>query len=132
MTPQEAIETRRAVKHFDPDHRMTEEEIARLIELAKLAPSSFNMQNYRFVLVRDPELRKEIRAVAWNQAQVTDASLLVILCADPPPMRRIPRAIGRTPRRKCRTSLSPRSLPSTKAMRDSSATKACVRPVSRA
>jgi nitroreductase len=82
MTPQEAIETRRAVKHFDPDHRMTEEEIARLIELAKLAPSSFNMQNYRFVLVRDPELRKEIRAVAWNQAQVTEASLLVILCAD--------------------------------------------------
>lgn len=34
------------------------------------------------MLVRDPELRKEIRAVAWNQAQVTDASLLVILCAD--------------------------------------------------
>lgn len=82
MTSIEAIESRRAVKHFDPDHRMTEEEIARLIELAKLAPSSFNMQNYRFVLVRDPELRKEIRAVAWNQAQVTDASLLVILCAD--------------------------------------------------
>jgi nitroreductase len=40
------------------------------------------MQNYRFVLVRDPELRKQIRAVAWNQSQVTDASLLVILCAD--------------------------------------------------
>lgn len=45
MTTQEAIESRRAVKHFDPDHRLTEEEIARLIELAKLAPSSFNMQN---------------------------------------------------------------------------------------
>jgi nitroreductase len=82
MNTLEAIESRRAVKHFDPDHQMTEEEIARLIELAKLAPSSFNMQNYRFVLVRDPELRREIRAVAWNQAQVTDASLLVILCAD--------------------------------------------------
>lgn len=78
----EAIETRRSVKHFDPIHRMTEEEFARLIALAKLAPSSFNMQNYRFVLVRDPELRKQIRAVAWDQAQVTDASLLVILCAD--------------------------------------------------
>lgn len=82
MTAIEAIETRRAVKHFDPTHRMTDEEIARLIELAKLAPSSFNMQNYRFVLVSDPELRKQIRAVAWDQAQVTDASLLVILCAD--------------------------------------------------
>ncbi len=78
----EAIETRRSLKHYDPNHRMSEAEIARLIELAKLAPSSFNMQNYRFVLVRDPELRKQIRAVAWNQAQVTDASLLVILCAD--------------------------------------------------
>ncbi len=82
MTTLEAIETRRSVKHFDPAHRMTEEEIARLIGLAKLAPTSFNMQNYRFVIVSDPELRREIRAVAWDQAQVTDASLLVILCAD--------------------------------------------------
>ena len=78
----EAIESRRSVKHFDPAHRLSDAELARLIALAKLAPSSFNMQNYRFVLVRDPELRAQIRAVAWDQAQVTDASLLVILCAD--------------------------------------------------
>ena len=82
MTPLEAIESRRSVKHFDPAHQMTDDEIARLIGLAKLAPSSFNMQNYRFVLVRDPELRSQIRTVAWDQSQVTDASLLVILCAD--------------------------------------------------
>ncbi|MCI0746700.1 MAG: nitroreductase family protein [Verrucomicrobia subdivision 3 bacterium] len=82
MTAIEAIETRRSVKHYDPNHRLTATEIARLIELAKLAPSSFNMQNYRFVLVREPELRQQIRAVAWDQSQVTDASLLVILCAD--------------------------------------------------
>lgn len=82
MTAIEAIETRRSLKHYDPNHRMTEAEVARLVELAKLAPSSFNMQNYRFVIVRDAELRKQIRAVAWNQTQVTDASLLVILCAD--------------------------------------------------
>jgi nitroreductase len=82
MTALEAIESRRSVKHFDPSHRMTEEEIDRLITLAKLAPTSFNMQNYRFVIVSDPELRSQIRAVAWDQAQITDASLLVILCAD--------------------------------------------------
>ncbi|HRH96270.1 MAG TPA: nitroreductase family protein [Prosthecobacter sp.] len=82
MTAIEAIETRRSVKHFDPADRMTDTEVARLIALAKLAPSSFNMQNYRFVLVRDPALRKQIRAVAWDQSQVTDASLLIILCAD--------------------------------------------------
>lgn len=82
MTATETIETRRSVKHFDPTHQISEEEIARLIDLAKVAPTSFNMQNYRFVLVRDPELRKQIRAVAWDQSQVTDASLLIILCAD--------------------------------------------------
>lgn len=76
------IESRRSIKHYDLDHVMPEEDIARLIRLAKLAPSSFNMQNYRFLIVRDKELRQQIRDVAWGQAQVTDASLLVILCAD--------------------------------------------------
>jgi nitroreductase len=46
------------------------------------APTAFNIQNWRFVVVSDPELRKQIRGAAWDQAQVTDASLLVILCAD--------------------------------------------------
>lgn len=82
LTAIEAIESRRSVKHFDPTHQMTSDETARLITLAKLAPTSFNMQNYRFVLVSDPELRRQIRAVAWDQAQITDSSLLVILCAD--------------------------------------------------
>lgn len=78
----EAIESRRSVKYYDPSHVMPETDVAQLLELARIAPTSFNMQNYRFVLVRDPELRKQIRAVAWDQAQVTDASLLVILCGD--------------------------------------------------
>jgi nitroreductase len=77
-----AIEARRAVKHYDPTHRMTDEEIDRLTSLALLAPTAFNIQNWRFVLVRDPALRQKIRAAAWDQAQVTDASLLVVLCAD--------------------------------------------------
>ena len=78
----EAIETRRSIKHYDPTHVMPEADVERLMELAGLAPSSFNLQNYRFVLVRDSELRRQIRAVAWDQAQVTDASLLIVLCAD--------------------------------------------------
>ncbi len=77
-----AIETRRAVKAFDPDHKMAAAEIERLLSLALMAPTAFNIQNWRFVLVRDPALRKEICKVAWDQAQVTDASLLVVLCAD--------------------------------------------------
>lgn len=78
----EAIKTRRAVKHFDPDHQMTDQEIEELLSLAILSPTAFNIQNWRFVVVRDPELRKKIREVSWGQAQVTDASLLIVLCAD--------------------------------------------------
>lgn len=77
-----AVEKRRSVKHYDPEHRMLEDEINKLMSLAMFSPTAFNIQNWRFVLVLDPELRKKIRTAAWNQAQVTDASLLVILCAD--------------------------------------------------
>lgn len=77
-----AIEQRRAIKHYDTTHRMSDDEVRRLLSLAMLSPTAFNIQNWRFVVVRDPELRRQIRAVAWDQAQVTDASLLIVLCAD--------------------------------------------------
>ncbi len=77
-----AINNRRAVKAFDPNHEMSEAEIEQLMGLALLSPTAFNIQNWRFVLARDPVLRRQIRAAAWNQAQVTDASLLVVLTAD--------------------------------------------------
>lgn len=82
MNTQDAIEKRRAVKHFDPEHKMANEEITKLLSLAVLSPTAFNIQNWRFVVVREPALRQEIRAAAWDQAQVTDASLFIILCAD--------------------------------------------------
>jgi len=82
MNTFEAINQRRAVKQFDPNHQMSKAEIDQLFSLAILSPTAFNIQNWRFVLVQNPELRRSIRSVSWNQAQVTDASLLVILCAD--------------------------------------------------
>ena len=82
MNVAQAIETRRSVKAYDANHRMSEAEIEKLIAGAMLSPTAFNIQNWRFVVVRNPELRKQIRAVAWDQAQVTDASLLVVMCAD--------------------------------------------------
>ncbi len=77
-----AMETRRAVKRFDPAHRMTEAEIRKLISLAMLSPTAFNIQHWRFLLVRDPGLRDALQAAASMQPQITEASLLVILCAD--------------------------------------------------
>jgi len=82
METRQAIEKRRAVKHYDKNHRMTAEEINEIMSLAMLSPTAFNIQNWRFVVVSDQELRAQIREAAWDQAQVTDASLFVVLCAD--------------------------------------------------
>jgi nitroreductase len=82
MNVSTAIQTRRSIKAFDPEHRMSDVEITHLMSLALLSPTAFNIQNWRFVLVSDSELRRQLRAVAWDQAQVTDASLLIILAAD--------------------------------------------------
>ncbi len=78
----EAIRSRRAVKHYDPEHQMPAADERKLMEHALLAPTSYNIQNWRFVLVKDPEQRSLIRKAAWDQAQITEASLLIVLTAD--------------------------------------------------
>ncbi|MEL7486223.1 MAG: nitroreductase family protein [Pseudomonadota bacterium] len=79
----EAIEKRRAVKEYDATHRLTSAEEQKILDAAIKAPTSFNIQHWRFVILRDPELRARIRKDFGNdQAQMTDASLLVLLTAD--------------------------------------------------
>lgn len=78
----EAINTRRSIRHFDPSHRLTPAELDQLVTLAMQTPSSFNIQHWRLVNVTDPALRQQIRAAAWDQAQVTEASLLFVITAD--------------------------------------------------
>ena len=82
MNVSQAIEARRAVKAYDSNHKMSEADIEKLMSLTLLSPTAWNIQHWRFVLVRNQELRKQIRAAAWDQSQVTDASLLVIVTAD--------------------------------------------------
>lgn len=78
----DAIVQRRAVKHYDPAHVMPEADLQKLLNAAIQSPTSFNMQNWRFVVVRDKALRKEIRAASFDQAQVTDASIVIVMTAD--------------------------------------------------
>ena len=91
----DAIYQRRAVKHFDPSHRFTSEEETKLFDAAIQSPTSFNMQNWRFVVVRDPVLRRSIREAAYDQAHVTEASLLVVLTADLTAWRKDPKRYWR-------------------------------------
>lgn len=78
----EAIRQRRAVKHFDPNHRLAADEIKLLLDVAAQSPSSFNIQHWRIVNVTEPALRLQLREAAFDQAQVTDASLLFVVCTD--------------------------------------------------
>ncbi len=82
MNTFEAIKERRAIKSYDSTHKISPQEETQLLELALQAPSSFNIQHWRIVQIKDEQLRKEIRAAAYDQAQVTEASLLYIIAAD--------------------------------------------------
>ena len=79
----DAIYQRRSVKHFDPNFQLAAEEEQKLLEATIQSPTSFNIQHWRFVMLREPELRQKIRKEFGNdQAQITDASLLVLFAAD--------------------------------------------------
>ncbi len=78
----DAIRQRRAIRQYNATHMMPQSEVDLLVDLAAQTPSSFNIQHWRLVQVVNPDIRKQIRAAAWDQAQVTDASLLFVICAD--------------------------------------------------
>lgn len=79
----DAIYQRRSIKQYDNQHKLTPEEETKLLEAAIQSPTSFNIQHWRFVIVRDAELRLKIRKEFGNdQAQMTDASLLIIMTGD--------------------------------------------------
>lgn len=82
MDTLDAIELRRSVKAYDPDYVMPTDDVNRLLELAVLSPTAFNLQHWRFVIIEDLALRQQLRSIAWDQAQVTESSLLIVLCAD--------------------------------------------------
>ena len=82
MNTKDAIRERRAIKFYDPDFVIPQEDEAQLKDLIRQSPTSFNIQNWRIVTVKDKEIRQKIREAAWNQPHVTDASLLFIFCGD--------------------------------------------------
>lgn len=71
---------RYAVKGFDNAAKLSDAQMNSLKDVLQLSPSSFGLQPYKFVVVKNPELRAKLREVSWGQAQVTDASDLLVLC----------------------------------------------------
>lgn len=82
MNTLQSIRERRSIKHFDPDHNISESEINTLTDHLILSPTSFNIQNWRFVLIKEKTKKKLLKEAAYGQKQLEDASLSIILCAD--------------------------------------------------
>ena len=60
----DAINQRRSVKSFDKNYKMTKDEIDKLLELAILSPTSYNIQNWRFVTVTDQTIKDKLSEIA--------------------------------------------------------------------
>ena len=88
---------RYATKKFDPAKKIAPELWAKLEEAAVLAPSSYGLQPWKFIVVTDPAMRKRLHASSFNQAQILDASHLVVFAAkDPPTPADVDRHVART------------------------------------
>ncbi|MCE3009278.1 MAG: NAD(P)H-dependent oxidoreductase [Proteobacteria bacterium] len=75
----EALQWRYAVKQFDTQKKVSEADWKVLAESLRLAPSSYGLQPWKFIVVQNPSLRAELRKNSWNQSQVTDCSHYVVL-----------------------------------------------------
>ena len=78
----EAIKTRRSIKKFDINHKITSDEIDQILNSAILSPTSYNIQNWRFVTITKQELKNQLSHLSHDQRHVSEASLVIILCAD--------------------------------------------------
>ena len=78
-TVQESLAWRYATKRFDPTKIIPQAAWETLEQSLQLAPSSFGLQPWHFIVVKNPELRKELQAHSWNQPQVTEASHFLVL-----------------------------------------------------
>lgn len=77
----DALNWRYATKAFDTTKKLTDEQVSALLEAIRLSASSFGLQPYKIILIKNPELREQIKTNAWGQSQVTDASHLIVLAA---------------------------------------------------
>lgn len=76
----EHLHWRYATKKFDPAQVIPQPVLENILESLRLAPSSFGLQPWKFLIIRDMELRKKIQPIAWNQPQITESSHVIALC----------------------------------------------------
>ncbi|AEI43846.1 nitroreductase family protein [Paenibacillus mucilaginosus] len=76
------VRERRSVRHYDPSVKISREELTEMLEEAVLAPSSSNLQPWRFLVIDEQPLKEKLLPIAFNQQQVLDASAVIAVLGD--------------------------------------------------
>lgn len=77
-----AMAFRHACKRFDTQKQIPSEEFESMLEVIRTSPSSFGMEPWRVIVVRNSNLRKALKSACWNQNQIIEASELLIFTTD--------------------------------------------------
>lgn len=75
----DTILSRSSAKYYDPTATLSDDEISELVRIGTSAPTSFHLQNWRFIAVRTPEAKAKLSPIAWHQPAITEASVTFIV-----------------------------------------------------
>jgi nitroreductase len=82
MNFQEVNEKRRAINIFDPEKAVSDKLLEEVIALASKAPSSFNLQPWNLLVLRDQAKKEQLKSLAWDQPKVVEAPVILVVLAD--------------------------------------------------
>ncbi|EIM62702.1 nitroreductase family protein [Desulfobacter postgatei] len=82
MNFEQITKNRRSINFFDPDKDLSPEVIKKMVELASNSPSSFNLQPWNLVVLRDRAQKEKLKELAWNQPKIVEAPVTMIVLAD--------------------------------------------------
>jgi nitroreductase len=82
MSLLDKLNWRYATKKFDPAKKLSADQLDTLLDAVQLAPSSAGLEPYKVLVIEDPEIRAQLREAAHGQAQLTDASQIIIFAAE--------------------------------------------------
>jgi nitroreductase len=90
----ESIVSRSSTKYYDPAVTLSDDQICELVRIGTTAPTSFHLQNWRFIAVRSPEAKARLRPIAWNQPAITEAAVTFIVCGQLADSRVVPERLA--------------------------------------
>lgn len=82
LTAEETMRTRHSVRQYQRGVEIPEAELMEMLELATTSPSSWNLQHWRFLVIREEANKQKLLPIAYNQQQVVDASVVVVVLGD--------------------------------------------------